>query len=59
MPEFTQSWTFWFLVVVISFAAGFILAIILAGSSRASRIEEKIEDSIKFETATQGKPEDA
>lgn len=41
MPEFTQSWAFWFLVVVISFAAGFVLAIIIAGSSKGSRMEER------------------
>ena len=41
MPEFTQSWAFWFLIVVVSFAAGFILAAILAGSGKASRMEER------------------
>ena len=46
MPEFTQSWAFWFLVVVISFAAGFILAIILARSSKDSRMEERMEKDV-------------
>jgi len=75
MPEFTQSWAFWFLVVIISFAAGFLLAAILAGSGKASRMEEKIEGELasrplkisiknhfsksETEIATQGKPEDA
>ena len=62
MPEFTQSWAFWFLVVVISFAVGFALAIKLTASAISFRISnkkrEKMEDSIKFEIATQGKPED-
>ena len=56
--NFFQSWAFTFIIGVICFAAGFALAIILAASGKASRMEEKIEDSIKFEIATQGKPED-
>ena len=46
MPEFTQSWAFIFIVGVICFAAGFILAIILAASGRASRMEEKMEKDV-------------
>lgn len=46
MLEFTQSWAFWFLIIAVSFAAGFVLAIIIAGSGRASRMEEKIEKDI-------------
>jgi len=38
MPEFTESWAFWFLVGIV---VGFILAIILAASGKASRIEER------------------
>ena len=70
MPEFTQSWAFIFIVGVICFAAGFILAIIIAGSGRASRAEELVvwgaamreearKGELKIEIATKGKPEDA
>ena len=81
MLEFTFSW-FTLIVGILCFAAGFALAIIIAGSGRGSRMEEKIvgyksppknsrrpkkptpappkiEDSIKFEIAIKGKPEDA
>jgi len=44
MPEFTQSWAFWFLVVIISFAAGFLLAAILVASGKTSRMEEEMEE---------------
>ena len=54
MPEFTHSWAFWFLVVVISFAAGFILAIILAASSKDSRTEEKMSDTM-FKAVEEGR----
>ena len=42
MPEFTQSWAFTFVVGVLCFAAGFALAIIIAGSGRGSRMEERM-----------------
>lgn len=43
MPEFTQSWAFIFIIGIICFAAGFILAAILAASGRGSKMEERIE----------------
>lgn len=43
MPEFTQLWAFIFIIGVICFAAGFVLAIILARSSKDSRMEEDWE----------------
>ena len=46
MPEFTQSWAFIFIIGVICFAAGFALAIIIAGGGRRSRAEEKMEKNI-------------
>ena len=46
MPEFTQSWGFTFIVGVICFAAGSFLAIIIAGSGRGSRMEEKMEKGV-------------
>ena len=59
MPEFTQSWAFAFIIgCIIGGCFGVVLAAILAASGRASRAEEKMGDSIKFEIATQGKPED-
>ena len=58
--NFFQSWAFWFLAgIIVGFALGFILAIIIAASGKGSRMKEKIEDSIKFEIATKGKPENA
>ena len=53
---------FWIGFIIGGFICGFIGflgAIIIAGSGRGSRMEEKIGDDIKFEIATQGKPEDA
>jgi len=44
MPEFTQSWAFTFIVGVVCFVLGFALAIIIAGSGRGSRMEERISD---------------
>jgi len=45
--NFFQSWAFWFLVgIAVGFIAGFALAIILAASGKASRMEEKIEDDL-------------
>ena len=70
MPEFTQSWAFWFLAgIIVGFIAGFVLAIIIAGSGRASRAEELVvwgpamreearKGELKIEIATKGKPED-
>lgn len=62
MPEFIQSWTFIFIIGVICFAAGFVLAIILAASGNASRMEERISgeaihEAVKREEARRGKPE--
>ena len=60
MPEvnFFQSWAFWFLAgIVIGFAAGFALTIIIAAGSRRSRAEAELIYP-KIEIATQGKPED-
>ena len=62
MPEFTQSWAFIFIIGVICFAAGFALAIILAGSGKGSRMEEKISAShlyeiIERERKRRGKPD--
>ncbi len=53
MPEFTQSWAFWFLIGVICFAAGFALAIIIASGSRRSKAYEIIERERK----RRGKPD--
>jgi len=44
MPEFTQSWVFAFLLgCVIGGCFGVVIAAILATSSKASRMEERIE----------------
>ena len=51
MPEFTQSWAFTFIIGVISFAAGFALAIIIASGSRRSRAEERISGEAIHEAA--------
>ena len=59
MPEFTQSWAFAFIIgCFVGGCFGFLGAAILAASGKASRMEEKTEDKMKFEIATQGKPED-
>jgi len=47
MPEFTQSWIFWFILgIIIGFVVGFLLAIIMAASGAASRIEERMEEDL-------------
>jgi len=46
MPEFTQSWAFWFLIIAISFIAGFVVATILASGRRASSEEERREEEM-------------
>ena len=58
MPEFIQSWAFAFLIIAISFAAGFVLAIIIAGSGRASRMEERISDNAIHRLQREGKQEE-
>ena len=68
--NFFQSWAFWFLAgIVVGFAAGFALAIIIAAGSNRSKAEERISEKAIYEAerregcpeseiATQGKPED-
>jgi len=50
MPEFTQSWAFWFIIGCFAVAViVFILWIICAASGRASRMEERISDEAIYE----------
>ena len=56
MPEFTQSWAFVFIIgCFVGGAIGFLLAIIFAASGMASRMEERIEDSLIYEVGEREK----
>jgi len=57
--NFFQSWAFWLLAgIVIGFIAGFALAIIMAASGRASRMEEKmVYDAYEKEKRRRDKPD--
>ena len=60
MTDFFQSWAFAFIIgCFVGGAIGFFVAAILAASGKSVGMEEETEDSIKFEIATRGKPEDA
>ena len=56
--NFFQSWAFAFIIgCFVGGAIGFFVAAILAASGKVVGMEEETEDSIKYEIATQGKPE--
>ena len=55
MPEFTQSWAFWFIIGCFAVAViVFILWIICAASGKGSRMEERMSDTM-FKTVKRGK----
>ena len=54
----SKFWIGFIIALPVGAIVGYFVAALCAVSGRASRMEEKIEDSIKLETATQGKPED-